>query len=205
MSVCDALISSLFTGMRKGEVLGLTWNNVDLEGGYIRLQDTKNKRDTEIPITQTMREIITRRDKWRIYASDYVYPSFCGEKIENPRRTIIQIMDKTTIIDGEYKAPVKFCFHDLRRTFASIAELSGVGMYTIKKLMNHKSGQGADVTIGYINMTADELLQPSQIIEKRILKEIGIADNKNNVNIDEFLGKLSPEEILLIKSKLSTI
>ncbi|EED1397858.1 site-specific integrase [Escherichia coli] len=205
MAVCDAVITSLFTGMRKGEVLGLKWDNVNLEGGYIQLQDTKNKRDTEIPITDTIREIITRRDKWRIYASDYVYPSFCGEKIENPRRTIIQIMDKTTIIDGEYKSPVKFCFHDLRRTFASIAELSGVGIYTIKKLMNHKSGQGADVTIGYINMTADELLQPSQTIEKRILQEIGMPDNKGNnenVNIDEFIDKLSPEEISLIKSKL---
>ncbi|HBC3225628.1 TPA: tyrosine-type recombinase/integrase [Escherichia coli] len=206
MSVCDAVITALFTGLRMNEVLKLTWDNINLEGGFIQIKDTKNKRDTETPITDTIKEIILRRMHYRMYQCDYVYPSFDGEKIVNPRRTILLIRKKTEIIDGERKPPIKFTFHDLRRTFASIAELSGVGMYTIKKLMNHKSGESADVTSGYIAMSADELLKPSQTIERKILQEAGVAvidDNNGNVSIDDFLGSLSPDEIQEIKRKLS--
>ena len=46
---------SLYGGLRLGEVLGLTWSNVDLKNGIIMVQDTKNRESRPIFITDPIR------------------------------------------------------------------------------------------------------------------------------------------------------
>jgi integrase len=46
---------ALNTGMRKGEILGLTWDRLDLKHGFILLDTTKNGERREIPINATLR------------------------------------------------------------------------------------------------------------------------------------------------------
>ena len=58
--------------------------------------------------------------------------------------------------------------HDLRRTFATIADSLTITQYTIKRLLNHKSG--ADVTAGYIISDFDQLREPTERIAARILE-----------------------------------
>jgi integrase len=56
------LLCAYYTGMRKGEILQLTWNKVDLKAGFIRLQDTDTKtaRRRSIPIGRELREVLQR-------------------------------------------------------------------------------------------------------------------------------------------------
>jgi integrase len=49
------VMTALNTGMRKGEVLGLKWENVDLKHGFVLLERTKNGERREIPINATLR------------------------------------------------------------------------------------------------------------------------------------------------------
>ncbi len=65
VSMCDEhlkpiVITALHTGMRRGEILKLTWNNVDLVHGFITLTETKNGERREIPINDTLRETLNR-------------------------------------------------------------------------------------------------------------------------------------------------
>jgi integrase len=48
------------TGWRKGELLRLTWRNVDFERGWLRLNpnETKNKKARNFPMTPTLRRIL---------------------------------------------------------------------------------------------------------------------------------------------------
>lgn len=60
ISNCDQhlkpiVITALNTGMRKGEILSLRWDNVDLKHGFILLDKTKNGERREIPINDTLR------------------------------------------------------------------------------------------------------------------------------------------------------
>jgi integrase len=58
------VITALNTGMRKGEILSLKWDNVDLKHGFILLEKTKNGERREIPINDTLKitlKGITRR------------------------------------------------------------------------------------------------------------------------------------------------
>ena len=69
ISNCEAhlrpiVITALNSGMRKGEILSLKWDNVDLKHGFILLDITKNGERREIPINDTLRanlQGITRR------------------------------------------------------------------------------------------------------------------------------------------------
>jgi len=58
INACDnhlkpILVTALNTGMRKGEILSLKWDNVDLKHGFILLDITKNGERREIPISMT--------------------------------------------------------------------------------------------------------------------------------------------------------
>ena len=60
VSVCEThlqpiVITALHTGMRKGEILKLKWDNVDMQHGFILLDKTKNGERREIPINNTMK------------------------------------------------------------------------------------------------------------------------------------------------------
>ena len=52
------VVTAINTGMRKSEILGLKWDNVDLRHGFILLDVTKNGERREVPINQTLREAL---------------------------------------------------------------------------------------------------------------------------------------------------
>ncbi len=63
--VCDEhlgsiVITALHTGMRRGEILNLKWDNVDIVHGFISLTETKNGERREVPINGTVRESLSK-------------------------------------------------------------------------------------------------------------------------------------------------
>lgn len=59
-----------------------------------------------------------------------------------------------------------FTFHDLRRTFSSVANSLAIGSYTIKRLINHTTEDNAnDVTDGYVQVSFDDLRKAMNLIE----------------------------------------
>lgn len=97
------------------------------------------------------------------FASPYVFP---GEGktgyIVEPKRAI----DSVTAATG-----ITFSCHDLRRTFASLAESLDLSRYTIKALLNHKQADD-DVTGGYIVLDINRLLDAMQKITDALQERI---------------------------------
>ena len=52
------VIMALNTGMRRGEILNLQWDNVDLRHGFILLSMTKNGERREIPLNGTVKTLL---------------------------------------------------------------------------------------------------------------------------------------------------
>jgi integrase len=52
----DVVHVALNTGMRKGEILGLRWEHVDLDLGMIHVADSKNSESRDIPINDILLE-----------------------------------------------------------------------------------------------------------------------------------------------------
>jgi integrase len=63
--------------MRRGEVLGLKWDQVDLKYGFILLDITKNGERREIPINSTLRATLLSQQR-RLDAPHVFYDTATG-------------------------------------------------------------------------------------------------------------------------------
>lgn len=57
----DMFLFGLYTGMRRGEVLPLRWERVDLDKGLFRVKETKTRVPLELPVTRQFGAILARR------------------------------------------------------------------------------------------------------------------------------------------------
>ena len=71
--VRGALYIALLTGMRRGEVLGLRWTDVDLSRREIHLSDTKANRTHVVPLVAEAVDVL--RGLPRMLGNPYVFPS----------------------------------------------------------------------------------------------------------------------------------
>lgn len=113
----DAVMLALLTGLRKSELLGLTVDQV--QGGFIRLPDTKNGRAHKLPLVGRAKAIVESR---QITVKDgRIFP------IEDARRTFRALTD----------VGIELSWHDLRRSWASFAVACGVSELLVKAVLNH--------------------------------------------------------------------
>jgi len=194
-AICDAVEMSIFTGLRKSEIFGLTWDRVNMGGRYFWIDITKNGDPLELPMTGTLLELFRRRLKMKSGNELLVFPGAKG--IIKEYRHVIDRISAETIPNPnpDMLQPIPFKWHDGRRTFGTVAELVGVGSYILKRLMNHRTMRSADVTQGYLHFGADELLEPATRIERAILEHAGLVESKRAIDAQllSALGNLTDE------------
>ncbi|KFB99147.1 putative phage integrase [Trabulsiella guamensis ATCC 49490] len=195
-AVCDAVEMAIFTGLRKSEILELSWDRVNLGGRYFWIDTTKNGDPLELPVTETLLKLFRRRAKMKSGNELLVFPGDKG--VIKEYRHIIDRISAATVPDPnpDLFQPIPFKWHDGRRTFGTIAELVGVGNYILKRLLNHRTMRSADVTQGYLHFSADELMEPASRIEHAILEHAGLIESKKGLDAQliSALGSLSDEE-----------
>lgn len=159
----DYLFLLILTGFRREEAESIEWSKVDLKYRTIKITDTKNGEDLMIPIGDMLFHILSERKK-RAGNSLYVFPD---------RKGISHISDRAEVRTKITKSTgIEFTYHDLRRTFSSIANSLAIGSYTIKRLINHTtSDDNGDVTHGYIQVSFDDLRKAMNMIENVVLSE----------------------------------
>jgi integrase len=136
MGVYGSLVRVLIlTGQRRGEIAGLTWDEIDLDKGLISLprERVKNNRAHEIPLSPqavALIEALPRNSEQYVFSLD-------GGPIINFGR-FKNRLDKLCGVQN-------WTVHDLRRSAASGMARSGVGLPVIEKVLNHVSGSFAGV------------------------------------------------------------
>jgi len=154
----DFLLTALFTGMRRGELMKLRWENVDLKARTLHLPSTKNGDPLDLPLSEFLSDLLSER--WaRSNGSPWVFPGSgkSGHLVET----------KKFLLRVSAGSGVSFTLHDLRRTFITIAESLDVPYYALKRLLNHRAN--GDVTGGYIVVNAERLRGPVEQVSQRIL------------------------------------
>lgn len=180
---------TLFTGLRENEGLKLKWENVDMKDRSFTVTDTKNGRPHTLPMSNFVYSLFENMQTIRM--NDFVFPGTGkdGHLIESTKQmnyittqTMYAFNDVACKEDFEKKiaenpeAPVipgiKFCLHDLRRTFITVAESLDISYAALKKLLNHSDGN--DVTGGYLQITTDRLREPMERISCKLMELMGI-------------------------------
>jgi integrase len=139
------------TGIRKGELLALRWNSVDLEAGFIDLiaNTTKNGEARRVPIFGDMMELLTAAKQWRdenFPGCPWVFHRF-GKRVIDFRRVWLLATKVAGVPD--------LLFHDLRRTAVRNMRKASVPQVIRMKISGHKT----DSMERRYNIVDDEDLQ----------------------------------------------
>jgi len=169
----DFILFLLLTGKRLDESAKLTWNdldwNKDLPTITLQPEATKASRQDMIPMTQVVGAMLQhRRDSRPEKHKTWVFENKYGSgPIVDCRRSL----EKICHYKGEWAEidlPETINHHDLRRTYATMAEETGLRKSEVATLLGHSTG---DVTEGYITRSLVQHRQKRREIEKEILQE----------------------------------
>lgn len=150
--------AALHTGMRKGELLGLKWNQVNFEQGIITLEDTKNHERRDIPMNNTVKNTLEGIER----NGENVFCNGEGQTFANVRKSFDTAVRKSRITD--------FRFHDLRHTFASNLVMEGVDIMTVKELMGHKD---LTMTLRYAHLAPNHKTRAINLLDEVFSKSQG--------------------------------
>ena len=71
MQTANILKLALFTGMRRGELFNLKWEDIDFDNGFITIRNPKGGLNQIIPFNDNTKDIFDSHPKSE---SDYVFP-----------------------------------------------------------------------------------------------------------------------------------
>lgn len=122
---------ALTTGARKGEILGLKWEDVNFKRNNATFRDTKNGEIRSIHLSEHILNCLHLERSKRTVVSQYVFPNLDGTKPADIRTAWDLTIKETGLKD--------VCFHSLRHTAASHLAMGGVSTLEIAAILGHKS------------------------------------------------------------------
>ena len=153
----------LATGLRRGELLGLKWEDIDLEHGDLRVRrqiaringrvveaplKTKNAYRT-LPLAEDTVSILKEQKK-KVGSSPWVFPSATGGPISPD--SVLHMLHRVLKRAGLPKVR----FHDLRHTFATLALQNGVDIKTVSGMLGHFSAGFTLDTYAHVTTSAQK-------------------------------------------------
>ncbi len=124
-------LTAYYTGMRKGEIINLTWDRVDLDNGFIALrpQDTKTNEGRRVPLHPRVVEAFKGLE--RSAETGSVFLNFSGKPIKSFRGGFEGALARSGITG--------FTFHDFRHTAVTNWRRQGHDNFTIMKATGHRT------------------------------------------------------------------
>jgi integrase len=141
------VLLALNTGMRRGELFNLKWEDVHFAGQILTVvgETAKSGKTRHIPMNKEALSVLRDWHEQR-KESELVFPSADGGRLDNIK----------TSWEGLIKAAQikNFRFHDLRHDFASKLVMAGVDLNTVRELLGH-----ADIkmTLRYAHLAPEKL------------------------------------------------
>ena len=152
----------LATGLRRGELLGLKWTDIDWKNGIIKVRRQIARVDGQIveaplktknsyrAVTISQQAIEVLREQKRKTNDQYVFPSpnvgpISPDSVNNMLKRVL-----------ERAGIPKVRFHDLRHTFATIALQNGVDIKTVSGMLGHFSAGFTLDTYAHVTTSAQK-------------------------------------------------
>jgi integrase len=154
------VVLALSSGMRLGEILNLTWTNVDFKYQRIILEETKNGERRQVPLKGKALELLQQLQNKHILCSTLLFPS----KYYFNKPTDIRSAWENALKRAKIK---NFRFHDLRHSCASYLAMNGCSIVEIAGVLGHKTIQMAK---RYSHLSDNHL---SEVVSKMNEKILG--------------------------------
>ena len=124
---------ALYTGLRRGEMFSLKWNDIDFYGKTITIRSKKKEKCTVIPMNEMAEKVLAEHAHAEA-KSEFVFPGRGGKKRTECKRPLLRIKKNAGLPD-DFRL-----LQGLRHVYASMLASSGeVDMETLQTLLTHKS------------------------------------------------------------------
>ena len=139
----------LNTGLRSGELCNLTWLDIDLETGLIKIQPKEGWTPKSYSREFFLNNVCVRLLSSVKPRDNHVFTDSAGRQLhpDDLRKVLIKTA-KAAGITGLTRV------HDLRHTFNSLMQMNGVDPATMGKILGHKD---IETTMIYTHQTAEHL------------------------------------------------
>ena len=154
--VIAAIRLLILTGARRGEIVNLRWDEVDLDRGLLQLTDSKTG-PKRIILNAPACEILASVER----TGECVFPKLVGIGGQK-----LWLHWKHIRASAELK---DVTLHDLRHSFASVGAAAGMGLPIIGKLLGHTLPR---TTARYAHLSDDPLREASELIGRRIAADL---------------------------------
>ena len=141
----EMFLLELTTGMRRGEILGLKWRDLNLETGELNIKRQLTTKGISVPKTKSsirtvllppdMLDLLREMKKTAKY--DWIFPSPVKEG--EPRNPTAITKRFRIMLERAHCKHVRF--HDLRHTFATMALENGMDVKTLSAMIGHVSSE----------------------------------------------------------------
>ncbi|HOD28271.1 MAG TPA: tyrosine-type recombinase/integrase [Syntrophales bacterium] len=165
--VHDMTLLSLYAGLRFGEIASLTWQDVDLDKGVLTIRDAKAGSRYAF-LTEQAAEMFRTRKQGK--PSDYVFSKRSDRGMDKTPQKLTKIshsfyraVDELKLNEGIDDPRQQICFHSCRHTYASWLIEEGADLYTVQKLLGHKTNV---MTQRYAHLSDNRLRDAVKALEQ---------------------------------------
>lgn len=153
----DMIVTAVETGLRKGEMIRLRWDQVQLIAREIQLgEDTKDDDPRIIPISDRLVSVLKRRSQVRDAHCPWVFPNPEGQPYSDVKEWWGPLVRQAGVAN--------FRWHDWRHTFATRWLKDGGDLATLQKALGHSK---VETTMRYVYLVNRDVHDAFGRIEQR--------------------------------------
>jgi integrase len=131
----EKIVLAAHTGLRRGSLFNLRWDQIDFANSVLRIPRTKSGRPLSLPLNLTAKTTLEELLAGREPEGEYVFPHKSGPNAGEP----VQDIKNGFHAALETAGIENFTWHDLRHTFASWLMMRGASIRSVAELLGHQS------------------------------------------------------------------
>jgi integrase len=163
--------SAILTAARKGELLGLTWADVDFERRELTFRDRKDGRSLTLPMVPALAALLSalprREDNPHVFAG-----RVAGKPLNNVSKAWDRICRRAQLEDAKV--------HDLRRSAASWLAQAGAPILVVRDALGHSTTAVTEQV--YARLSKDPVRAALEDLERRVLA--AVEDEPKTAELD---------------------
>lgn len=147
------ILLSMNTGMRRGEVFHLRWEDINFRTKTLTIggDRAKSGHTRHIPLNN---EALTTLKQWGKRPEGLVFPNKDGNPLDNIKKAWSNILKEANI--------TAFRWHDLRHHFASRLVMAGVDLNTVRELLGHSD---IKTTLRYAHLAPEHKAEAVKMLD----------------------------------------
>ena len=175
LGACDdyfrpVVLVAIHSGMRRSEILGLRWADVDMSNGIIHVEDSKNGTRRDVPMSETVKATLMEMKERVECEWVFVHRSDSTKPLRDIRAPFQRALKRAGIEN--------FRFHDCRHTAASWMAMKGIDLYRIQRILGHKDSR---MTQRYAHLSPSYLKEAAKVMDEVLGSPLGTGRGSGKV------------------------